>query len=194
MLPPRPCYSRVPLLCAILGGLMLLAGCAAPFGAVQRDFQPLPPDTLEQSTTVLLKLDSHQGDIRHHWEAVLNVDADRIDLIILGPLGQRLATLRFNDQQLMVERGGPLPFDSSIEKLLGELQMIFWPLAVLNADEWNQDWHFSEQKNIRYVYYQQQRVAEIHRRSTSAWSGDFDYISRISDYRLNIRSSELDRP
>jgi len=194
VLQPRPRSSRIPGLWATLGWFMLLAGCATPFGAVQRDFQPLPPSALEQSTTVLLKLDSNQGNVRHHWEAVLNVDTDRINLVILGPLGQRLATLHFDDQRLTVERSGPIPFGTSLEKLLGELQMIFWPLAVLNTDKWNQDWYFEEQKHIRYVYYQQQLVAEIHRRSSSPWSGNFNYISRVSDYHLNIRSSQLDHP
>ncbi len=194
MFQPRPRSNRISGLWATLGSLILLAGCATPFGAAQQDFQLLPPASLEHPTTVLLKLDHRQGDAHHHWEAVLNVDKDRIDLVILGPLGQRLATLRFDDRQLTVERNGPILFDASLEKLLGELQMVFWPLAILNTGEWNQDWSFEEQKHIRHVYYQQRLVAEIHRRSSSSWSGDFDYISRVSDYHLNIRSSQLVRP
>lgn len=178
----------------ILGWFMLLAaGCATPFGATQPNFQLLPPGSLEQSVTVLLKIDHRQNDTRHRWEAVLNVDAEQIDLLILGPLGQRRATLSFNGQRLTVDHNSLIPIDIPLEKLLGELQMIFWPLAVLNADKWNQDWYFDEQKHILHVYYQQQQVAEIHRRASSPWSGDFDYISRVSDYRLRIRSSQLDQ-
>ncbi len=172
---------------------MLLTGCVTPFDAAQqRNFQLLPPDALERSATFLLKLDINQGDVSHHWEAVLNVDAERIYLLILGPLGQRLATLSFNGQQLTVDRGGPISIKMSLEKLLWELQIIFWPLAALNTGEGNRDWYFEEQMHIRHVHYQQQLVAEIYRHSSSPWSGNFDYISRMSDYRLSVRSSLLD--
>lgn len=171
---------------------MLLTGCATPFDTAQRNFQLLPPDTLERSATILLRLDSNQGDASHHWEAVLNVDAEQIYLVILGPLGQRLATLSFDGQLLTADRGDPIPINMSLKKLLGELQMIFWPLAVLNTGEGNRDWYFEEETNIRHVYYQQQLVAEIHRHSSSRWSGEFDYISRISNYHLSVRSSQLD--
>jgi len=186
--------SRIPKLWVTLGWLMLLTGCATPFSAAQRDFHPLPPDTLKQSVTVLLNIGSQQGEVSQHWEAVLNVDLKQIYLVILGPLGQRLATLSFDGERLAVDRGGPIPFDTSLEKLLGELQMIFWPLAELNTAEWNRDWFFEEKKQVRFVYHKQQLVAEINRRSASPWSGDFNYDSKISDYRLNIRSSQLNRP
>lgn len=182
----------IPELLAMLGGLLLITACATPFGIAQQKFRLLPPNTLKQPTTVLLSINSHHGNNSHHWEAVLNVDANQIDLVILGPLGQRLATLGFDGQHLTVYRSNPISIDISLEKLLGELQMIFWPLAVLNTDKWNRGWHFEEQKHIRHVYYQQQRVAEIHRYSSSPCNGNFDYISKISDFRMNIRSSQLD--
>ncbi len=192
MAQPQLRYSRIPELWATLGWFMLLTGCTTPIDTAQRNFQLLPPDVLERSATILLKLGSNQGDASHHWEEVLNVDAERIYLVILGPLGQRLANLSFDGQQLTVDRGGPIPINMPLEKLLGELQMIFWPLAVLNTGEGNRDWYFEEQTHIRYVYYQNQLMAEIRRHSSSPWSGNFDYISRISDYRLSVRSSQLD--
>lgn len=169
-----------------------------PFGAAQRDsplppFQLLPPATLERSITAYQKIYNFRNGRGQHLEAVLTVDADRIYLVILGPLGQRLATLSFDGQRLTIDRGGPIPVDTPLENILGELQIIFWPLAVLNTGERNRDWYFKEQKHIRYVYYRQRLVAEIHRRSSSPWTGDFDYISRVSDYRLTIRSRRLDQ-
>lgn len=192
-LAKRQSYShRTSRLWFTLAWLMLVAGCAMPFSAAQQDFHLLPPGIIKQPATVLLKLDSNQGKTNLQWEAVLNVDAAQISLIILGPLGQRLATLNSDGEHLTVEHDRPI--DISLKKLLVELQMIFWPLTTLNADKWNKDWRFEEQKNIRQVYYQQQRIAEIHRHpSSSQWSGKFDYISKISDYRLSIRSSQLDQ-
>lgn len=128
----------------------------------------------------------------HHWEAVLNTDVDKIYLVILGPLGQRLATLNFDNQQMTVVRNSPIPFDISLEKLLKELQMTFWPLTTLNAGKSNQDWNFEENKHVRFVYYKHQLVAEIHRHSSSTWNGEFNYISKISDYQLSIQSSLMD--
>lgn len=190
------CY--LPMSWPVLGWSILLTGCVTPFGATQPDsplppFQLLPPSTLERPVTVLQKLDSRRGDNNYHWETVLNVDADRIYLVILGPLGQRLATLSFNGQHLAVDRNGPIRVGTPLKNILGELQIIFWPLAMLNTSKWNRDWYFEEQKHIRYVYYQQRLVAEIHRRSSSPWTGDFDYISKVSDYRLTIRSRRLDQ-
>ncbi|MCF6259900.1 MAG: DUF3261 domain-containing protein [Gammaproteobacteria bacterium] len=194
MVRRQPAYSsRTPRFWVTLGWLVLLTGCTTLSGAARQDFQLLPPDTIKQSVTVLLKLDSSQGEVSYHREAVLNVDAERIYLVILGPLGQRLATLDFDGQRLTVDRSSPIPFDASLEKLLGELQMIFWPLTALNAGEWNQDWFFDEKKNIRLVYHKQKLVAEIHRHSPSPWNGSFHYNSKISDYHLSIHSSQLNQ-
>lgn len=183
-------YPRIAGICFTLGWLMVAAGCAIPFGSAQQNFQLLPPDSLSQSATVLLKMDSEEDSIRRHWEAVLNMDAAQTVLILLDPLGQRLATLGFDGEQLTIEHSRPI--DISLKKLLGELQMVLWPLSALNADKWNQGWHFEEQNTIRRVYYQQQYMAEIHRQPSSQWSGKFDYSSKTSDYRLHIQSSPLD--
>ena len=186
------CFNCNPKLWIALSCFILLTGCATLFGTAERHFQLLAPNTLEQSSTVLLKLTSQMNGDSHHWEAVLNTDVDKIYLVILGPLGQRLATLNFDNQQMTVVRNSPIPFDISLEKLLKELQMTFWPLTTLNAGKSNQDWNFEENKHVRFVYYKHQLVAEIHRHSSSTWNGEFNYISKISDYQLSIQSSLMD--
>jgi len=171
--------------------LLLLVGCATPVDVAEQNFQLLAPDSIKQSATILLKIESNQAGLKHHWEAVLNVDATRIDLVILSTLGRRLATLGFDGHKLTVKHNSSI--EISLKKLLGQLQMIYWPLGTLNTDKKNQSWYFKQQKQIRYVYYQHQPVAEIHRRPSSLWNGDFDYISKISENHLSIRSSQLDQ-
>ncbi|MFV2004118.1 MAG: DUF3261 domain-containing protein [Gammaproteobacteria bacterium] len=174
-----------------LGWLLLLVSCATPVDVGEQNFRLLAPSSIKQSVTVLLKIETNQAGLKHHWEAVLNIDATHIDLVILSTLGRRLATLGFDGQKLTVKHSSSI--EISLKKLLGQLQMIYWPLVTLNTDKKNQSWYFKQQNQMRYVYYQQQLVAEIQRRQMSLWSGDFDYTSRISDYRLTIRSSQLDQ-
>ena len=176
---------------------MLLMGCGTRFGAPHRyispPFQLLPPGTFKQPITVFQKISIRQGGNSQNLEAVLNIDAGRIYLIILSPLGQRLATLTSNDGQIVIEHSAPFLATIPLENILGELQMIFWPTVALNASKRNKGWHFEEQKHTRYVYYRQRLIAEIHRHSTSPWDGYFDYISKVSDYRLIIRSKQLNQ-
>ncbi len=184
MVRRQPAYSsRTPRFWVTLGWLVLLTGCTTLSGAARQDFQLLPPDTIKQSVTVLLKLDSSQGEVSYHREAVLNVDAERIYLVILGPLGQRLATLDFDGQRLTVDRSSPIPFDASLEKLLGELQMIFWPLTALNAGEWNQDWFFDEKKiSVSCIInknWWQKFIDTRHRPGTAAFTTTAKYLITI---------------
>jgi len=176
---------------ATLAYLVLLTGCATLHGRAQHDFELLPPDSLIP-VTLLLEIDSFDTGINRHWEAVLNVDNEYIYLAILGPLGQRLATLRTNSHGVTVETGGDLiPIDVPSEELLVELQMIFWPLSALNVSEGNRNWHFEEQQQIRHVYFEQQLVGDIHQNTQSPMNGAFIYVSKIFDHSLHVRSIVL---
>lgn len=125
----RPC---APWLVAVL------AACAAPPGAsptavlAQAPLLRLPPAALGRSLALQQQLVVTAAGQAHRVDALLEADSDTVRLAVLS-LGQTVARVEWDGTQLRETRAKGLPATVSGERILSDLQLVWWPVDAVRA-------------------------------------------------------------
>lgn len=125
--------SRSRLLAAALGMLML-AGCATPGGALDAARAPLlalAPAALGCSVAVQQRLTVQPpGRPPQQLEALLEVDTQAVRLAFFV-MGQGMGTMVWDGQQWDKQLSRHWPAQLAPEQVLSDLQVAFWPAQVV---------------------------------------------------------------
>lgn len=125
----RPC---APLLVAVL------AACAAPPGAsptavlAQAPLLRLSPAALGRSLALQQQLVVTAAGQTHRIDALLEADSDAVRLAVLS-LGQTVARVEWDGTQLRETRAKGWPAAVSGERILSDLQLVWWPVDAVRA-------------------------------------------------------------
>lgn len=121
---------RAITLLATLLASVLATGCATP----QPWLAPLPPDSLSQTTQARQQVTAHRNGQSRSLQVAIKATPQRLTLIGLSALGQRLFTLVWDGQQVTLT-GDALDRLGGLDPywILADLQMAYWPLAPLRA-------------------------------------------------------------
>ncbi|GIX37507.1 MAG: hypothetical protein KatS3mg127_0746 [Silanimonas sp.] len=182
--PRRPCaFALLAGLCALL-----LAACASvPRGAAP---WALSPRDLQAPLHLQQQLRIERGGESRQFEALLEADADAVQLAVLA-LGQVALRLRWDGERLEEWRAAWLPPQLEGQGVLQDLQFALWPLAALRRAA-PRGWCVEEQGGQRTVWQGRARVARIEAGEPGHWR-----IERPrAGYVLEIRSvaAAEDRP
>lgn len=134
----------------MLLALLLLAGCAHPRPQAPRQELPplrLSPAALGETISVQQRLHFSFGSQRRELDALLEVDAQEVRLLVLA-LGQSGVRLSWDGQTLQQQRAAWLPPAVRGERVLDDLQFVRWPVEAIRA-ALPEGWQLQQSPGVR---------------------------------------------
>jgi hypothetical protein len=156
---------------------LALAGCAST--ALRAPLLRLAPQDLGRTLSVQQHLQFTRGDQVMGVDALLEVDASAVQVALLS-LGQTALRLRWDGQQLALQRAPWLPPAVSAEQILSDLQLVLWPIEAITA-ALPPGWALQNAPEGRSLRYGNTVVSTVHTGPTST-----ELTQHLSGYRLRI--------
>jgi len=123
---------------------------------------------------------------------VVTVKDGAMTLVGLNSLGLRLFTVRYDGKAVSSESAPSMSDPLLPERLLADLQLVYWPLASLAKPMADAGWQLSEPAaGVRRLRRGEQLVAEAHYSSDDPWSGRSWLVNFEFGYSLQIDSQAL---
>ena len=164
----------------------LLGGCAAhpprpPLGELP--VLHLSPASLGRELALQQRLEIVVGQNRQTLEALLEVDARELRLGVQA-LGQSALMLRWDGNSLQEQRADWLPASLSGDRVLFELQLVFWPVQAIRS-ALPTDWSLTETDGQRHLLRAGTEVVSV-----TYSAPDHAELTQLRDgYRLEITST-----
>jgi hypothetical protein len=181
--------------CAVL----MLAGCAAvppakpPSKSSAASLRPLvPPATLGGERTVNQVVRGAFGAREITFNCVVTVKDGAMTLVGLDSLGVRLFTIRYDGKAIQSETTPALQSPFMPERLIADMQLVFWPLTSLAQPMRESGWQVTEAApGVRRLRHGEQLISEVHYSGGDPWSGRSWLVNFEYDYSLQIDSQAL---
>jgi hypothetical protein len=126
------------------------------------------------------------------FNCVVTVKDGSMTLVGLSALGLRLFTIRYDGKRVESETEPAMQGPFMPERLLADLQLVFWPLASLEAPMREGGWRISEPApGTRRLRHGDHLIAEAHYSSADAWSGRSWLVNFEHGYSLQIDTQAL---
>lgn len=169
--------------------IFLLASCVTPSIVKQTDEPPLlPPAALGRALHADQLLSAEYDGQSWTMQGAVETTSSEVRLAGLNPLGQRIITLRWDGMKLTEERDKHLPERIRGERILGDVQLIYWPRAALIA-ALPQEWTVEDTPGERIVQHDKQPFARIRCDGADPWQGRCVFEQQRHGYRLTIDST-----
>jgi hypothetical protein len=180
-----------PLRNGAIGALALavLSACATTRAPQKLPARPLVAAAAVPAREFQQLLEASYGDQRMRLLVAGRITADAVDLAALTPEGVPLFDVHFDGTDATIKRQLGVPDTLSPHAILEDLQLVFWPVAALNA-HWqaaapDQQWQVQATANGRVLTHQGNAVISV----TSApdpWSGPVELQHDVYRYHLSI--------
>lgn len=121
-------------------------------------------------------------------DALLEISPDQVQLAGFA-LGQRILTVSWDGQSLTSSRHALLPKEVDEQRVLRDVQLVYWPTAAIQA-ALPAGWKLSEEGSIRTLTLGQQTAITIRYHATPRWAGQAELENTLEHYRLVIDSKE----
>ena len=178
--------------------VLLLAGCAslAPEpAAVPTDppgHRPLAPPAAVGDRAIGQIVQGAVGARELTLNCVISVKGDELSVVGLNAMGVRLFTIRYDGKQVSAAQSLAVPGQLTPERLLADLQLVYWPLASLEAPLGRAGYSLSEPSpGTRRLRRGEQLVAEVHFAGADPWGGRSWLVNLEHGYSLQIDSRSL---
>jgi len=173
--------------------LLALGACAsAPPSKPAASIRPLvAPASLGGERVVSQVVRGAFGARELTFNCVVTVKDGAMTLVGVNSLGVRLFTIRYDGISVQAETApalqGLMP-----ERLVADMQLVFWPLASLEKPMREAGWQLSETApGIRRLRHGDQLVAEAHYSGEDPWSGRSWLVNFEYGYSLQIDSQPM---
>lgn len=180
----------------ISGLLVLLAlGACATAPRTNSAATPRPlvaPAALGSDRVVSQVVRAAYGARELTFNCVVTVKDGSMTLVGLNSLGIRLFTIRYDGTRVEAETAPEMRGAITPERLLADLQLVFWPLASLEKPMRDGGWQLSEPSSaLRRLHRGELLISEAHYATTDAWSGRSWLVNFEHGYSLQIDSQAL---
>jgi hypothetical protein len=123
------------------------------------------------------------------FNCVVTVKDGVMTLVGMNSLGLRLFTIRYDGKAVLSETAPAMQGPFMPERLLVDMQLVFWPLASLQKPMRDAGWQLSEAApGIRRLRRGDQLIAEAHYAGDDPWSGRSWLVNFEYGYSLQIDS------
>jgi hypothetical protein len=165
----------------------LLSSCAVlrPDQAVLMPMAgPIAPSRrVVQQITVLWQ------DRKETLLCVLELDKQRIAMAGLSNEGLSLFNLTYDGDTLVSDKSPLLPDSVKPEFMVTDLQLAYWPFAVLQKQLFGTLWRLEMAANHRRLYYQGTKMVDVNYLLPDAvWAKSVELINHRHHYRLQINT------
>jgi len=173
--------------------LLALGACAAapPRKAEASAWPLVTPASLGGERVVNQVVRGAFGARELTFNCVVTVKDGAMTLVGMNSLGVRLFTIRYDGKAVQSETTpalqGLMP-----ERLLADMQLVFWPLASLEKPMHEAGWQVSEPSpGVRRLRHGEQLIAEAHYGGEDPWSGRAWLVNFEHGYSLQIDSQAM---
>lgn len=167
----------------------LLTGCNTPAPVDQKAPPPtpslLPPSALGTERTANQIVRGAFGEREATLQCAVIVRGNDLTVVGLTTLGVRMFTIRYDGREVHQEQALPLPSQLTPERLLADLELVYWPLAALQAAGWEASEPFSQTRRLRRAG---RLIAEVHYDGADPWRGRAWLVNLEHGYTLSIDS------
>ncbi|HMN44775.1 MAG TPA: DUF3261 domain-containing protein [Povalibacter sp.] len=171
---------------------LLLTACASTPTAPAPSRPLVSPATLGSERAVNQIVRGAIGAREMTINCVVTVKDGTMTVVGLSAMGVRLFTLRYDGTTVQAEKGLPTPEQLTPERLLADLQLVFWPLASLQKPLQDAGWQVSEPATgTRRLRRGDLLVAEAHYADQDPWAGRSWLVNFEYGYSLQIDSKAL---
>ncbi len=170
-----------------LGACASMDAPATPAADAAR-FPMLTPASFGRSAQLDQVLHAAYGDQEASIQCLVTITPQRISMVGLTALGQRIFTLEYDGTALQAERASFAPDRVQPQRILADLQLALWPLDALQAATAAGPWRVTEPRpGLRRLRREGVLIAEVHRAdATRLW------LTQLRDgYSLDISSREV---
>lgn len=126
----------------------------------------------------------------YRLQTVVQIEEHRWTLVVMDSLGQRLATLVQEQQELTVQTHKSHPLQRQWTELAQALQMVYWPLADLQQFG-AEGWDFRASDKVREVFFSGILAGHVVYSDDTPWQGITRYTHNKSGLQLVIESRPL---
>jgi len=173
----------------------VFGGCAATRPAADAGARPLiAPATLKSNRSANQIVRGAFGAREMTFNCVLAVRGDTLTVVGLTAMGVRAFTLRYDGRQIQVDNDLPVPPQLTPERLLADIQLVFWPLDALRPALARDGWQLTEISGTRRLRRGDTLVAEVHYSGADPWAGRSWLVNLEHSYTLGIDSTALTEP
>ncbi len=144
-------------LCWLLGGCAAQPSRTPAFGDLPK--LRLAPASLGRDLALQQRLQVVVGDRRETMDALLEVDAQELRLAVQA-LGQSALMLRWDGKTLQQQRADWLPPTLNGDRVLFDLQLVFWPTQAIRA-ALPSDWLLQESSGRRRLLHAGIEIARV---------------------------------
>ena len=132
------------------------------------------------------------GDREMTLNCVITVKDGAMTVVGLNAMGVRLFTVRYDGTQIEADHSVSTPAELTPERLIADLQLVFWPLASLQQPLQAAGWTVSQPvPGIRRLRRGDRLIAEAHYRDQDPWAGRAWLANFEYGYSLQIDSRAL---
>jgi len=179
------------LIC-ILCALLSLNACAPSQRALLPQLALLSPASLGRTVYAQQQLQAEFNGQSWQMQGALEVTPQSLRMVGLTPFGQRLITLLWDGQKLQEERDAHLPQSVQGERILSDVQLMYWPLPALRA-VLPPGWHVEQTGGVRRLFDAERALINIECTTADPWQGRCVFEHQIDGYRLTL-DSQLETP
>ena|SRR5712672_2214151 len=160
------------------------------------DSPPLiAPATLQGDHTASQIVHGAFGSRELTMSCVVTVHGEMLTVIGLTALGVRVFTVHYDGKQILVDRELSAPSQLPPERLLSDIQLVYWPLHTLQPVLQRAGWEITEPfSGTRRLRHGDTLVAEIHYDGADPWQGRSWLVNLQHSYTLGIQSTPMTAP
>jgi hypothetical protein len=126
---------------------------------------------------------------------VVTIKSEQLTIIGLTAMGVRAFTIHYDGQTLRVDNSLPVPPQLTPERLLADVQLVFWPLDELRSAYQQAGMELTQPfSGTRRVRRNDRVISEVHNAGSDPWSTRSWLVNLEHDYTLSIDSKPLNSP
>lgn len=183
-------FERLGRFLWALAVALLLTACLGPPSQPKRLRLMLPPAALAATVSLQQHLTVEQQGQVNEFDAALEIDSQRLDLIAIA-LGQRVLALHYDGRTLQSWRHPMVPVQLRDEDILEDLQLTLWPIDAIQQ-ALPPGWRIEEDGLRRVLSSGESPVTVIEYSGHPRWSGKVELMNLRYRYRLTIESVSND--
>jgi len=175
-------------------GLLTLGACAAspPPAPATATWPLVAPASLGSERIVNQVVRGAFGSRELTFNCVVTVKDGSMTLVGMNSLGLRLFTIRYDGQSVQSETAPAMQGAFTPERLLADMQLVFWPFASLEKPMREAGWQLSEPTpGIRRLRHGERLIAEAHYGGIDPWSARSWLVNFEHRYSLQIDSQAM---
>ncbi|MDD5320077.1 MAG: DUF3261 domain-containing protein [Methylococcales bacterium] len=170
---------------------VLLTGCAVlniPEDIKQPVLMPMAPPA-GPSRRVLQQITALWPDRKETLLCVLELDKQRVAMAGLTNDGVSLFNLTYDGKTIVLDKSPLLPASVAPEFIITDLQLVYWPVTVLQKSMQASSWRLEVDKSHRRLYYLGNKMVEVNYLSPDAvWAKSVELINYRYNYHLQIKT------